>query len=141
MLSSEQASAFSTWIERRRACRWKAMVKTVLVQLDESGLGLVSSQATALETSLLADVPPLDVLRDGGVSNLDGRLPHFQTILVTSRLAGHQEQWEGLLDPRQRAMLTQRIESYGDPVQVEAMLVEQGVLERSDAPARDQETN
>ncbi len=61
MLSPEQASAFSTWIERRRACRWKAMVKTVLVQLDESGLGLVSSQVTALESTLLADMPPLDV--------------------------------------------------------------------------------
>ncbi len=68
-------------------------------------------------------------------------MPHFQTIFVTTRLARHQEQWEALLDPRQRAMLTQRIESYGDPVQVEAMLVEQGILVQSDAAARDQETN
>lgn len=141
MLSPEQAAAFSAWIESRRACRWKAMVKTVLVQCDESGLGLVSSQATALETSLLADVPPLDVLRDGDVGNLDGRLPHFQTVLVTSRLARHKAQWEGLLDPRQRAMLAQRIDSYGDPAQVEAMLVEQGILEQRALPAHDQETD
>lgn len=141
ILSPEQAGAFSTWIERRRACRWTAMVKTVLAQMDEAGLGLVTTQALALEASLLDDMPPLDVLRDGSVGNLDGRMPQFQTILVTSRLGQHREHWDHLLDPRQQAILTKRIESCGDPVQIEAMLVEQGILEHVAAPAQAKETN
>lgn len=39
------------------------------------------------------------------------------------------------------AMLTKRIESYGDPSLVEAMLVDQGILECSGAPSQAQETN
>lgn len=141
MLVPEQARRLTAWLEGRRACRWKAMVKAVLVQLDESGLGLSHDQASALEKGLLETTPPLDVLRDGTIENRDSRKAHFQIVLVTSRLGRHKDQWEPLLDPRQRAMLTERIDSYGDPSQVEAMLVYQGVLERTGAPSHDKETN
>jgi hypothetical protein len=129
MLSPEQAGRFAEWIEARRACRWKAMVKTVLVQLDESGLGLSSAQASAIEKNLLADVPPLAVLRGGPLEQQDGRSLHFQTILVKNRLGLRTSAWEHLLDPRQHAMLTKQIKLTGDPASVERMLVEQGLLD------------
>jgi hypothetical protein len=128
-LSPAQADRFAAWLEGRRACRWRAMVKTVLVQLDESGLGLSSKQAMAIEKSLRADVPPLAVLGDGPLEQQARQALHFQTILVKNRLRLRAIEWEHLLDPRQHAMLTIQIESTGDPATVERMLVEQGLLD------------
>jgi hypothetical protein len=141
MLAPEQAARLTAWLDGRRACRWRAMVKAVLVQLDESGLGLSDAQASALEKRLVEVTPQLEVLKDATINNRDLQRAHFQTVLVTLRLGQLEDQWEPLLDPRQRAMLTERIASYGDPLQVEAMLVGQGILEPKPALARDQETN
>lgn len=139
ILVPAQAVALDGWVEARRACRWSAMVKMALVQLDEAGLGLSERQASALERCLIARAPRLDVLREeNGV--FDARAAHFQTVLVTSRLGQQREPWEHLLDPRQRAMLDARIASCGEPSRVEDMLVDQGILERSNDSSRDKET-
>ncbi len=129
LLSPEQLAAFEAWIESRRACRWKAMVKTVLVQLDEASLGLSAAQAATLEEILLADVPKLDVLRDGRIGNLDARMSHFQTILVAGRLSLRKPAWQNVLDPRQQMMLEAHFGSAGNPASVERMLMDQGILE------------
>lgn len=137
VLSPDQASAFATWVEGRRACRWKAMVTTVLVTLDESGLGLSSAQYAALEKCLLADVPKLDVLRDGSIGNFDGRMATLQRLLVISRLGPRQSEWEETLDPRQQAMLMENIARTKDRASLELNLIDQGMLERDGTPTRD----
>jgi hypothetical protein len=139
-LAPEQATTFDAWLAGRRACRWKAMVKSVLVQLDESGLGLSIAQAMAIEKSLLADLPPLAVLGDGPLEQQARQGLHFQTILVKNRLRLRTVEWEHLLDPRQHAMITMQIESTGDPATVERMLVEQGLLDTDTSRPSPQET-
>ncbi len=136
VLSPEQTRAFETWLEGRRACRWRAMVATVLVQLDESGLGLTSAQAAAIERSLMAEMPKLEVLRDIGTSTMDGRLAHFGRIIVLRQLGLVKPVWQKVCDPRQQALLEAHCANpLGDPASVEHMLVEQGILERDDGDA------
>ncbi len=136
VLSPEQTRAFETWLEGRRACRWRAMVATVLVQLDESGLGLTSAQAAAIERSLMAEMPKLEVLRDIGTSTMDGRLAHFGRIIVLRQLGLVKPVWQKVCDPRQQALLEAHCATnVGDPASVERMLMEQGILERDDGHA------
>ena len=105
------------------------MVAAVLISLDESGLGLSGKQFTALEQSLLASVPPLDVWRSTTGTALDARIVRFQSPLVLSLLGRRRADWQPLLDPRQQAHLDRLIEQAGDPAAVETLLVAQGILE------------
>jgi hypothetical protein len=131
VLGPARASAFADWLAARRRCRWRAIVAAVLVQLDDNGLGLATSQHDALEELLLGEVPPLDVLREGTAGNADAVLARFQAVLVLARLAAREPVWQPLLDPRQREFLRQRIGQAGggDPAAAERLLVQQGVLE------------
>lgn len=131
VLGPAQAAAFADWLADRRRCRWRAIVAAVLVQLDDTGLGLATSQHDALQELLLGEVPPLDVLREGTAGNADAVLARFQLVLVLARLAAREPAWQPLLDPRQQAFLRQRIGQAGggDPAAAEGLLVQQGVLE------------
>jgi len=129
VLAPEQEAVFDEWLAARRAGRWRAMVAAVLISLDESGLGLSEKQFTALEQSLLASVPPLDVWRSTTGIALDSRIVRFQSPLVLSLLGRRRADWQPLLDPRQQAHLDRLIEQAGDPAAVETLLVAQGILE------------
>ena len=129
VLGPEQEPVFDEWLAARRAGRWRAMVAAVLISLDESGLGLSGKQFTALEQSLLASVPPLDVWRSTTGTALDARIVRFQSPLVLSLLGRRRADWQPLLDPRQQAHLDRLIEQAGDPAAVETLLVAQGILE------------
>ncbi|MEX0688059.1 MAG: hypothetical protein WD072_05275 [Pirellulales bacterium] len=129
VLGPEQEAVFDEWLAARRAGRWRAMVAAVLISLDESGLGLSEKQFTALEQSLLASVPPLDVWRSTTGIALDSRIVRFQSPLVLSLLGRRRADWQPLLDPRQQAHLDRLIEQAGDSAAVETLLVAQGILE------------
>jgi len=131
VLEPGQEAAFDEWLAERRACRWRAVVGAVLLQLDESGLGLSQRQFTALEQGLLSEVPALEVMRDSTAPGVDGRLVRFQVPLVLSRLGRQAAAWRPLVDPRQRARLEGLIEQAGDPAAVERLLVSQGILEET----------
>lgn len=131
VLTPPQDTAFEAWLAERRLCRWRAMVGAVLVQLDESGLGLSQRQFTALEESLVSDVPQLEVLREATGTAVDAQFARFQGPLVLSRLGRRPEGWRPSLDPRQQARLDGLIEQAGDPAAIEQLLVSQGILEEN----------
>lgn len=132
LLDTRQQSTFAAWVAGRRSSRWEAMVRTVLGQFDDGGLGLSEAQHALLLERLLADVPPLAVLDDTPAWSGVARAADFQSMLVAGRLqrldqAGLRDRF----DPRQWAALGQLTRQHGDVAAVEALLVEQGVLEET----------
>lgn len=129
-LSPAQLEVFRGWLAGRRAVRWEAMVRQVLGQLDESVLGLSEAQHAAILERLLGDVPPLAVFDAAWAGATGPRSGSFQVMLVVSRLGRlDREALRPLLDPRQWAAVEQVMGQHGGPEEVEALLVEQGVLE------------
>lgn len=132
LLDARQQAALAAWVSGRRACRWEAMVRTVLAQFEDNVLGLSEAQHRALLEPLLADVPPLVVLDDAPPWSGGARSADFQGMLVASRLQRlDQASLRERFDPRQWGALGQLIAQHGEAAAVEALLVEQGILEEA----------
>lgn len=125
-LDHHQRAAYAVARAERRACRWRATVALLLVQVDEP-LALAAAQRAELERALLAEVPALRV--DGGPGLPDPRdtLPVSYALVRLVAAAGR---GAGDLDERQRQVLDRLARPCGDPQALARMLVEQGVLER-----------
>lgn len=126
-LDDRQRAAYETVRAERRACRWAATVALVLVQVDEP-LALTAAQRVELERAVLADIPPLRV--DAGPALPDQR-EQLPVPYALVRLAAAGGRGVGALDERQRQVLAGLARRCGDPLALERMLVEQGVLEES----------
>jgi len=132
MLSPEQRAALEDWLADRRAVRWEAMVRLVLEQFDEAGLGLSDQQHAALLEPLLADVPPL-VIEAVAPGTAGTKFSNFQTLLVSHRLGRlDRAALRPLFDPRQWAALETLLGQHGEAVDVARLLVEQGILEHAE---------
>jgi hypothetical protein len=98
-LDEAQANRYSTVMQGRAACRWKAVVAAGLAQLDDQ-VGLAQKQHDAIAALLVADVPMID--DDAAAS------PVPAAIQVSQRIeALGSEKIATILDPRQTRMVSQ----------------------------------
>lgn len=96
-LDEEQAKRYSTVMQGRAACRWKAVVAAGLAQLDDQ-IGFAQNQHDAVAALLLSDPP---VIEEEQVAN-----PVPAAVRVAQRIAAcGDEKLAAILDPRQLAMI------------------------------------
>jgi len=126
-LDDRQRAAYATVRAERRACRWRATVALLLVQVDEP-LALAEAQRAGIERALLAEVPPLRVDAGPGLPDQREQLPVPYALVQLAAAAGR---GIGDLDERQRQVLAGLARRCGDPGALVRMLVERGVLEES----------
>ena len=96
-LDEEQARRYSTVMQGRAACRWKAVVAAGLNSIDGQ-VGLAQKQHEAITALLVANVPVID---DDAAAN-----PVPAAIQVSQRIeALGSEKIAAILDPRQTQMV------------------------------------
>ena len=98
-LDEEQANRYSTVMQGRAACRWKAVVAAGLAQLDDQ-VGLAQKQHDAITALLVADVPMID--DDAAASPVPAAVQVGQRIEALGA-----EKIATILDPRQTRMVSQ----------------------------------
>ena len=98
-LDEEQANRYSTVMQGRATCRWKAVVAAGLNYLD-GHVGLAQKQHDAIAALLVADVPMID--DDAAASPVPAAIQVSQRIEALGA-----EKIATILDPRQARMVSQ----------------------------------
>lgn len=120
-LDADQADRLAAETQSRRTFRWRAVVGSVLVTLDES-LGLSAEQHAAIERFLLDREPPLRI--DGGPRQANAHAEQMLVYLTLSRV--DQKSLQAAVTPRQWLALAMLV---NQGKAMESWLEQQNLLE------------
>jgi hypothetical protein len=126
-LDADQTARLTAETRTRRTFRWRALVGSVLVKLDDT-LGLSTEQHAALERVLLDHEPPLRI--DDGARQANAHAEQMLIYLTLSRV--DQPKLEAMVTPRQWRALAMLV---NQGKAMESWLEQQNLLE-SEEPDR-----